>query len=71
MTNEEKLYVGTAPEEHVEMYLKAMWLTNENEKPIRVSTMANLLRIRQPSVVQMMKKLDDMGLIKYTKLEIQ
>lgn len=71
MTTEEKLYVGTAPEEHVEMYLKAMWLTNENSKPIRVSTIANLLRIRQPSVVQMMKKLDDMGLIKYTKLEIQ
>ncbi|WP_299291687.1 metal-dependent transcriptional regulator [Nitrosopumilus sp.] len=71
MTNEEKLYVGTAPEEHVEMYLKAMWLTKESSKPIRVSTIANLLRIRQPSVVQMMKKLNDMKLIKYTKLDIQ
>ena len=71
MTNDEKLYVGTAPEEHVEMYLKAMWLTNENSKPIRVSTIANLLRIRQPSVVQMMKKLADMGLVKYTKMNIR
>ena len=71
MTNDEKLYVGTAPEEHVEMYLKAMWLTNENSKPIRVSTIANLLRIRQPSVEQMMKKLADMGLVKYTKMDIK
>ena len=71
MTNNEKLYVRTAPEEHVEMYLKAMWLTNENSKPIRVSTIANMLRIRQPSVVQMMKKLNDMGFVNYTKLDIQ
>jgi len=71
MTTDEKLYVGTAPDEHVEMYLKAMWLTNENNKPIRVSTIANLLRIRQPSVVQMTKKLDEMGFVKYTKLDIQ
>ena len=42
------------------MYLKAMWLTNENKKPISISTiLVNLLRIRQPSVVQMMKKLDE------------
>ena len=27
--NDEKLYVGTAPDEHVEMYLKAMWLTKK------------------------------------------
>lgn len=67
----EKLYVGTASDEHVEMYLKAMWLINENNKPIRVSTIANLLRIRQPSVVQMMKKLADMGLVKYNRLNIQ
>ncbi len=71
MTTEEKLYVGTAPKEHVEMYLKAMWLTNENNKPIRISTIANMLRIRQPSVVQMMKKLEEMGFAKYTKLDIQ
>ena len=71
MTTDEKLYVGTAPDEHIEMYLKAMWLTNESNKPIRVSTIASLLRIRQPSVVQMMKKLDEMGFVKYTKLGIQ
>ena len=56
MTIDERLFVGTASEEHVEMYLKAMWLITENNKPIKISTIANLLRIRQPSVVQMMKK---------------
>lgn len=71
MTSEEKLYVGTAPEEHIEMYLKAMWLTSENSKPIRVSTIASMLRIRQPSVVQMMKKLDEAGFVNYTKLGIR
>lgn len=71
MSINEKLYVGTASDEHVEMYLKAMWLINENNKPIRVSTIANLLRIRQPSVVQMMKKLAEMGLVKYNRLNIQ
>ncbi len=70
MTINERLFVGTASEEHVEMYLKAMWLITENNKPIRVSTVANLLRIRQPSVVQMMKKLDDMDYVKYNKMDI-
>lgn len=67
----ERLYVGTASDEHVEMYLKAMWLINENNKPIKVSTIANLLRIRQPSVVQMMKKISDMEFVKYNKLDIR
>ena len=71
MTIDERLYVGTAAEEHVEMYLKAMWLIKENNQPIRVSAVANLLRIRQPSVVQMMKKINDMGFVKYNKLDIQ
>ena len=71
MTIDERLYVGTASDEHVEMYLKAMWLIKENNKPIRVSTIANLLRIRQPSVVQMMRRIDKMGYVKYKKLDIQ
>ena len=70
MTIKEKLFVGTAAEEHVEMYLKAMWLITENKDPIRINAVANLLNIRQPSVVQMMKKLDEMGYVKYTKFDI-
>ena len=67
----ERLYVGTASDEHVEMYLKAMWLINEDNKSIKVSTVANLLRIKQPSVVQMMKKMNDMRLVRYSKLDIR
>ena len=67
---DEKLFVGTAIDEHVEMYLKAMWLITENNEPIKISTVANLLRIRQPSVVQMMKKLSDMDYVKYNKVDI-
>ena len=70
MTIKEKLFVGTAAEEHVEMYLKAMWLITENDEPIKISAVANLLSIRQPSVVQMMKKLDEMDYVKYTKVGI-
>lgn len=71
MTIGEKLYVGTASNEHIEMYIKAIWLIKENDKPIKVSTIANLLRIRQPSVIQMLRKLNDMGYVNYNKLGIQ
>ncbi len=71
MTIHEKLFVGTATEEHVEMYLKAMWLITENKDPIKISSVANLLSIRQPSVVQMMKKLDEAGYAKYKKFDIK
>ena len=71
MTIHEKLFVGTASDEHVEMYLKAMWLITENNDPIKISTVANLLSIRQPSVVQMMKKLSDMDYVKYKKFDIE
>ena len=67
---DEKLFVGTAIDEHIEMYLKAMWLITENNEPIKISTVANLLRIRQPSVVQMMKKLADMDYVEYNKVDI-
>ena len=71
MTINEKLFVGISSDEHVEMYLKAMWLIKENNEPIKVSTVANLLRIRQPSVVQMMKRIDKMGYVQYKKFDIK
>ncbi len=71
MTIHEKLFVGTSSDEHVEMYLKAMWLITENNDPIKISTVANLLCIRQPSVVQMMKKLAHMDYVKYKKFDIE
>lgn len=71
MAIHEKLFVGTSSDEHVEMYLKAMWLITENNDSIKISTVANLLCIRQPSVVQMMKKLADMDYVKYKKFDIE
>ena len=70
MTIDEKLFVGTASDEHVEMYLKAMWLIKENNESIKISAVANLLSIRQPSVVQMMEKLAYMNYVNYNKFDI-
>ncbi len=69
MVVDEKLFVGTSSDEHVEMYLKAMWLIKENGESIKISSVAQLLRIRQPSVVQM-KRLDMMGHVTYRKFHI-
>ena len=55
--NDEILFVGTAEAEHVEMYLKAIWHINERNDPVKISTIAKRLNVRQPSVVQMLKKL--------------
>ncbi len=52
----EILFVGTAEAEHVEMYLKAIWHINEKNEPVKISTIAKMLNVRQPSVVQMLKK---------------
>ena len=55
----EQLYVGTAEAEHVEMYLKAMWSILENGQELKVSSIAKVLNVTQPSVVQMLHKLND------------
>ena len=54
-TNDEVLFVGTAEAEHVEMYLKAIWHIKERKDPVKISTIARMLNVRQPSVVQMLK----------------
>ncbi len=64
---QEQLYVGTAEAEHIEMYLKAMWSILESGKELRVSSIAKLLNVTQPSVVQMLHKLNDSLLIDYKK----
>lgn len=61
----EKLYVETADAEHVEMYLKAMWRILEKGQEIKIVSIAKLLDVKQPSVVQMLHKLNDSKLIKY------
>ena len=66
-SNDEVLFVGTAEAEHVEMYLKAIWHIKERNDPVKISTIAKMLNVRQPSVVQMLKKLNDKELVEYNK----
>ena len=64
---EEKLFVGTAEAEHAAMYLKAIWHIRERGEDVKISTIAKMLNIRQPSVVQMLKKLNAKNLVEYNK----
>ena len=66
-TDDEILFVGTAEAEHVEMYLKAIWHIKERNEPVKISTIAKMLNVRQPSVVQMLKKLNQRALVEYNK----
>ena len=65
--DDETLFVGTAEAEHVEMYLKAIWHIKERGGEVKISTIAKMLNVRQPSVVQMLKKLNDKNLVNYNK----
>ena len=65
--NDEVLFVGTAEAEHVEMYLKAIWHLREKGENVKISTIAKRLSVRQPSVVQMLKKLAGKDLVNYNK----
>jgi DtxR family transcriptional regulator, Mn-dependent transcriptional regulator len=67
MKDQEVLFVGTAEAEHVEMYLKAIWHIKEAGNPVKISTIAKMLNVRQPSVVQMLKKLNEAKLVNYNK----
>ncbi len=69
--NDEVLFVGTAEAEHVEMYLKAVWHIKERGEEVKISTIAKMLNIRQPSVVQMLKKLNDKNLVNYNKAGVR
>ena len=55
----EELYIDTAEAEHVEIYIKAIWYIREHGEDVRVSSIAKLLNISQPSVVQMLRTLND------------
>jgi len=67
MNQEEELYVGTAELEHIEMYLKAIWHIREKKEQVKVSSIAKILNVTQPSVVQMLHKLNDSNLVEYKK----
>jgi len=65
--NEEMLFVGTADAEHTEMYLKAIWHLMERGEQCRINSIAKMLNIKEPSVIQMLKKISEQGLIVYNK----
>ena len=63
----EEMFVGTAVAEHTEMYLKAIWHIMERGEQCRINSIAKMLNIREPSVIQMLKKLRGQDLIVYNK----
>ena len=65
--NDEMLFVGTADAEHTEMYLKAIWHLMERGEECRINSIAKMLNIKEPSVIQMLKKLAEKGLLVYNK----
>jgi DtxR family Mn-dependent transcriptional regulator len=65
--NEEMLFVGTADAEHTEMYIKAIWHLLERGEQCRINSIAKMLNITEPSVIQMLKKLSGQDLIVYNK----
>jgi len=67
LNSDEELYLGTAESEHIEMYLKAIWHMREKNEKVKVSSIAKILNVRQPSVVQMLHKLNDANLVDYEK----
>ncbi|HKX81481.1 MAG TPA: metal-dependent transcriptional regulator [Nitrososphaera sp.] len=70
-TEDEELFVGTAEAEHVEMYLKAIWFIRERKEDVKVSSIAKLLNVTQPSVVQMLRKMNESRLVLYSKGSVE
>ena len=68
---EERLFVGTAEAEHVEMYLKAIWHIKERGDDVKITSIAEMLHVKQPSVVQMLKKLNKKRLVNYNKAGVR
>ena len=68
--NREELFIGTAESEHIEMYLKAIWYLHEKGQDAKVSSIAKLLNVTQPSVVQMLHKLHNSNLVEYSQTKV-
>lgn len=64
------LYIEHDSSEHIQEYLEAVWLLEEmGESPVKISTISQRLNIAAPSAVQMLKKLEKSGYIKYQPRE--
>lgn len=63
---EEELYLPTAISEKEEMYAKAVWLAKEKgESPVSIPTLSRMLKAPNSSIIQMVRKLQDWGYVKY------
>ncbi len=67
MEDRETMFIKTAEDEHIEMYLKAMWRVKESGIPVRISEIAKKLNVTHPAVVEMLKKLNRANLVVYNK----
>ncbi len=62
----EELFVPAVTSEHTEMYLKAICLIQERgEAPARIGSIAGLLKVTPPSVVDMLKELSSHTYLTY------
>lgn len=62
----EKLYLEIAEPLRAQEYLEAVWLLeNGGEQPARISSVADLLDVSRPSVVQMLQRLEAQGYLRY------
>ncbi len=64
------LYVDPVGSENKEEYLEAVWIIEEmGESPAKISTISLKLKVAPPSTVQMLKKLEKEGYLKYIARE--
>jgi DtxR family transcriptional regulator, Mn-dependent transcriptional regulator len=61
----EQLFVPESSREHAEMFLKAILRSKETgEAPARVASISRLLKVKPPSVVGMLTKLNANGFVR-------
>ncbi|NWG36875.1 metal-dependent transcriptional regulator [Nitrososphaera sp.] len=53
------------------MYLKAIWYIRERGDEVKISSIAKMLNVTQPSVVQMLRKLNGSNLVRYGKGSVE
>lgn len=60
------LYIDPVGSENKEEYLEAVWIIEKtSESPAKISTISEKLKVAPPSTVQMLKKLEKEGYVKY------
>ncbi len=58
------------PSENVQEYLEALWIIRESgDEVARISQVSDHLKIAPPSAVEMLKKMEEMKLVKYLARE--